>query len=74
MAMGKTVLVIDLNPLSRTAQMASVTMVDELSRVVRNMNRILLSKERPKVSEKYLNESSLQDALNHIKDFLTKTD
>jgi 4-phosphopantoate---beta-alanine ligase len=74
MAMGKTVLVIDLNPLSRTAQMASVTMVDELSRVVGNMNRILLSKERPKVSEKYLNESSLQDALNHIKDFLTKTD
>jgi len=41
---------------------------------VGNMNRILLSKERPKVSEEYLNESSLQDALNHIKDFLTKTD
>ena len=33
-AMGKTVCVIDLNPLSRTAQMATVTVVDELTRCV----------------------------------------
>ena len=33
-AMGKTVCVIDLNPLSRTAQMATVTIVDELTRCV----------------------------------------
>ncbi len=31
-AMGKTVCVIDLNPLSRTAKMATVTIVDELTR------------------------------------------
>ena len=33
-AMGKTVCVIDLNPLSRTAKMASITIVDELTRCV----------------------------------------
>ncbi len=33
-AMGKTVCVIDLNPLSRTAKTASVTIVDELTRCV----------------------------------------
>ena len=31
-AMGKTVCVIDLNPLSRTAKMATITIVDELTR------------------------------------------
>tara|TARA_B100001250_G_scaffold360858_1_gene338619 strand:+ start:936 stop:1658 length:723 start_codon:yes stop_codon:yes gene_type:complete len=33
-AMGKTVCVIDLNPLSRTAKMATITIVDELTRCV----------------------------------------
>jgi 4-phosphopantoate--beta-alanine ligase len=33
-AMGKTVCVIDLNPLSRTAMTASITIVDELTRCV----------------------------------------
>jgi len=33
-AMGKTVCVIDLNPLSRTAKTASITIVDELTRCV----------------------------------------
>ena len=32
--MGKTVIVIDLNPLSRTARMASLTIVDELTRAL----------------------------------------
>ncbi len=34
-AMGKTVITIDLNPLSRTARTAHVTIVDELSRALR---------------------------------------
>lgn len=34
-AMGKTVLTIDLNPLSRTARTAHVSLVDELSRALR---------------------------------------
>ena len=35
--MGKTVVVIDLNPLSRSAKLASVTIVDELSRALETM-------------------------------------
>jgi 4-phosphopantoate--beta-alanine ligase len=33
MAMGKSVIVVDLNPLSRTAKMATITIVDELMRM-----------------------------------------
>ena len=40
-AMGKTVCVIDLNPLSRTAQTATVTIVDELTRCVPILLEIL---------------------------------
>ena len=36
-AMGKTVIVIDLNPLSRSAQGATITIVDELSRALNTM-------------------------------------
>ncbi len=36
-AMGKTVISIDLNPLSRTSQRASVPVVDELTRALPNM-------------------------------------
>lgn len=35
--MGKTVIVIDLNPLSRSARLATVTIVDELSRALEIM-------------------------------------
>jgi 4-phosphopantoate--beta-alanine ligase len=35
--MGKTVIVIDLNPLSRSAQQATITVVDELSRALATM-------------------------------------
>lgn len=68
-AMGKTVLVIDLNPLSRTAQMASVTIVDELTRVVGNMNEILESDELPTLSTSYENHDIVQNALEHISTF-----
>ncbi len=37
--MGKTVISIDLNPLSRTSQRASVPVVDELSRALLNMEK-----------------------------------
>ena len=36
-AMGKTVIVVDLNPLSRSAKMGSITIVDEITRVARNL-------------------------------------
>tara|TARA_B100001094_G_scaffold310307_1_gene344759 strand:+ start:234 stop:980 length:747 start_codon:yes stop_codon:yes gene_type:complete len=65
-AMGKTVLVIDLNPLSRTAQMASVTIVDELTRVISNMNRILDSGEQIIPLSTYNNQAIVQQTLDHI--------
>ena len=39
--MRKTVLTIDLNPLSRTSQKASVPVVDELSRALRNIEKFV---------------------------------
>lgn len=38
-SIGKTVITIDLNPLSRTAQTASLTVVDELTRALPNITR-----------------------------------
>ena len=43
-AMGKAVCVIDLNPLSRTARTATVTIVDELTRCVPILIELLVSK------------------------------
>ena len=40
--MGKQVLVVDLNPLSRTARTATVTIVDDISRAFREMIKIAL--------------------------------
>jgi 4-phosphopantoate--beta-alanine ligase len=37
--MGKTVIAIDLNPLSRTAQCASVTIVDNITRAIPNISK-----------------------------------
>ena len=62
--MGKTVIVIDLNPLSRSAQRGTITIVDELSRCLENM----LSMETnglPTASE-YHHSETLQAALNEI--------
>ncbi len=38
---GKTVISVDLNPLSRTAQASTVTIVDELTRAMKNINTSL---------------------------------
>jgi len=62
-AMGKDVLVIDLNPLSRSAKFASVTAVDEVTRVAKNLIKFIA--ERPTKTQ-WDNEKALQDALNHI--------
>jgi 4-phosphopantoate--beta-alanine ligase len=45
-AMGKTVVTIDLNPLSRTAQAADVTIVDELTRAMPALARALRASPR----------------------------
>ncbi len=68
-AMGKDVLVIDLNPLSRTARTASVTIVDELTRVANNLIETIPSK--PNVTA-WDNNSALQSALNHITESMSE--
>ena len=65
-AMGKVVLVIDLNPLSRSAKMGSVTIVDELSRVAENLLRGSMQKILRKPRIDYDNNDHLQSAIDHI--------
>ena len=65
-AMGKVVLVIDLNPLSRSAKMGSVTIVDELSRVADNLLRGAMQKIIRKPRTDYDNNDHLQSAIDHI--------
>jgi len=62
-AMGKEVLVVDLNPLSRTARMATVTIVDELSRVASNLVQLIPSAP---ITTKWDNPEILRSALSYI--------
>ena len=61
-AMGKTVCVIDLNPLSRTSRTASVTIVDELTRCVPILLKRLME-DRESLDDHWDNEKNLQDSL-----------
>ncbi|MDE0707509.1 MAG: phosphopantothenate/pantothenate synthetase [Candidatus Poseidoniales archaeon] len=61
-AMGKTVCVIDLNPLSRTARTASVTIVDELTRCIPILLEQLMSGSISH-DENWSNQQNLQDAI-----------
>ncbi|HIQ32441.1 MAG TPA: phosphopantothenate/pantothenate synthetase [Methanothermococcus okinawensis] len=70
--MGKKVISIDLNPLSRTAQRSTVTIVDELTRClpllrkyVREYKR-LDREELQRIVEGFDNRENLRDMLNHI--------
>ena len=66
-AMGKTVCVIDLNPLSRTARTATVTIVDELSRCVPILIEELMNGYlEPPLLEKWDNEKNLQEVIDVI--------
>ena len=65
-AMGKVVVVIDLNPLSRSAKMGSVTIVDELSRVADNLLHGAMQKTLRKPRTDYDNNNHLQSAIDHI--------
>ena len=68
--MGKDVLVVDLNPLSRSAKFASVTAVDEVTRVAKNLIQFI--PERPPKTD-WNNDNGLQDALNHIVNTMAKS-
>ena len=62
-AMGKEVIVIDLNPLSRSSRRGTVAIIDEVTRVAKNL--IQMIPQRPAVSE-WNNNQALQSALNSI--------
>ena len=64
-AMGKDVLVVDLNPLSRSARMGSVTIVDELTRFCANLLTTLLE-GAPAVNRGWDNGANLKSSLDEI--------
>jgi 4-phosphopantoate--beta-alanine ligase len=76
--MGKKVIVIDLNPLSRSAKSASVTIVDNVIRAIPNIERWvkLLKAEKKDVLEKLVsswdNVGMLEDVLFYISKRLSK--
>jgi 4-phosphopantoate--beta-alanine ligase len=71
--MGKIVIAIDLNPLSRTAQCATVTIVDNIIRAVPNISKFagelkgLRKEELREIVSGYDNKETLFLALNEIK-------
>lgn len=75
---GKKVIAIDLNPLSRTAMTADITIVDNVVRAIPNMVKIaekLKDYERAellKILENYNNKDILKRAIIAIRDNLTK--
>ena len=71
--MGKTVIAIDLNPLSRTAQGATVTIVDNIIRAVPNISKFagelkgLRKEELQEVVMGYDNKKTLSLAIDEVK-------
>jgi len=67
--MGKTVIAIDLNPLSRTARSATLTIVDELTRALPNITgacRNLTGAERVKLVTSIDNTYLLSEAIREM--------
>jgi len=67
--MGKTVIAIDLNPLSRTARTATLTIVDELTRALPNIRRAcneLSRDERDRLTVSFDNNYLLTDAIREM--------
>lgn len=76
--MGKKVIAIDLNPLSRTAQRASITIVDNIIRAFPKMLEIsrelikMNKKELEEIINKYNNKEILAESLRFISNYLTQ--
>jgi 4-phosphopantoate--beta-alanine ligase len=69
--LGKEVIVIDLNPLSRSAKMATVTVVDEVSRAFDGILHELIANPN-RVPTEWDNASALSSSLGEINKFLNK--
>jgi 4-phosphopantoate--beta-alanine ligase len=70
--MGKTVITIDLNPISRTARLANITIVDNITRAIPNIEKWvnkLKNKEEKELKvmvESWDNEKMLKETLSFI--------
>jgi 4-phosphopantoate--beta-alanine ligase len=70
-SLGKEVLVVDLNPLSRSAKMATVTIVDEVSRAFDGILHSLLNDLDNKPTD-WDNGESLKQSMKEIADHITE--
>ena len=76
--MGKTVIAIDLNPLSRTAQQSSITIVDNIVRALpllvkeSEMLKTFSSKRLQKIVSTYDNKKTLKESVESINNRLAK--
>ncbi len=76
--MGKKVITVDLNPMSRTAQFATITIVDNFVRamplLVSEVNRLkkLNRDELHNIVSRFSNRKTLSDAMNIMKERLGK--
>ncbi|MDI9394294.1 MAG: 4-phosphopantoate--beta-alanine ligase [Euryarchaeota archaeon] len=74
--MGKTVITIDLNPLSRTSRTATISIVDNLTRALENMAKFAWEMKRERKEElvklitTYDNKSALSEAISEIQEHL----
>jgi len=77
-AMGKKVIAIDLNPLSRTARKATVSIVDNIIRAVPHLtDEVIWLRSMPradleKMASEYDNEKVLRQAVQEIQDHLNR--
>lgn len=74
--MGKTVITIDLNPLSRTSRTATISIVDNLTRALANMAKFAQEMRKEKKEElvklitTYDNKRTLSEAISEIQENL----
>ena len=67
--MGKKIITIDLNPLSRTGRKANITVVDNIVRSIPKLTKKIEQmneKEAKKILKKYDNEKVLSEVLSHM--------
>ena len=69
--MGKDVITIDLNPMSRTAEMASITIIDNVIRALPLLCKVIQGiesdSEISSILNQYHNDNILSEALQHIR-------
>ena len=74
--MGKTVITIDLNPLSRTSRTATISIVDNLTRALENMAKLAREMKKERKEElvelitTYENKKALSEAISEIQENL----